>query len=239
MKNPFIVSFTLGLLMMSTALLSKVMSPVSQMNKLQDKLHLETMIPREFASWKTDQSASAMVVNPDGQGLLNKIYHQTLSRTYINSKSERIMLSIAYGGDQSTDLHIHRPENCYVAAGYDVGRISKIFVDSTIGQIPAMRLVAKQGSRNEPLIYWIRVGDSLTRGWFEQKLTAMGYGLTGKLPDGLLFRVSTISNDETDSFRIQQKFVSELLQAMKQEDRYWLVGSLTLASNVNSPAFKN
>ena len=79
MKNPFIVSFTLGLLMMSTALLSKVMSPVSQMNKLQDKLHLETMIPREFASWKTDQSASAMVVNPDGQGLLNKIYHQTLS----------------------------------------------------------------------------------------------------------------------------------------------------------------
>lgn len=235
MKNSFIVSITLGMLMVSTAILSKVMTPVSQMNALQDKLKLETIIPFEFGCWKTDPAASVMVVNPDDLGLLNKIYSQTLIRTYINLQSERIMLSIAYGGDQSTDLHIHRPENCYVAAGYAIGKISKTFVDTTIGQIPVMRLVAKQNSRNEPITYWIRVGDSLTRGWLEQKLTAIGYGLTGKIPDGLLFRVSTISNDELESFRIQQKFLTDLLQAMQQEDRYWLVGKLSQVKTGEMP----
>jgi len=89
-----------------------------------------------------------------------------------------------------------------------------------------MQLVAKQGNRNEPITYWIRVGDSLTRGWFEQKLTAIGYGLTGIMTDGLLFRISTISNDEQDSYRIQQTFLTAMMQAVRSEDRYWLVGQL-------------
>ena len=137
------------------------------------------------------------------------------------------MLTIAYGQDQSTDLHVHRPEICYATSGFDVGEISKTFVNTTIGRIPVMHLVAKQGIRNEPITYWIRVGDSLTRGWFEQKLTAIGYGLTGKVTDGLLFRVSTISNNEQDSYRIQQAFLAAILQAVRSEDRHWLVGQLT------------
>jgi hypothetical protein len=30
------------------------------------------------------------------------------------------MLSIAYGTDQSTYLHVHRPEVCYAAGGFNV-----------------------------------------------------------------------------------------------------------------------
>jgi len=90
-----------------------------------------------------------------------------------------------------------------------------------------MHLVARQGARTEPITYWIRVGDSLTRGWIEQKLTAIGYGITGKVPDGLLFRVSNISNDEQKSYQIQQEFLASLLQEVRFDDRYWLVGKLT------------
>jgi EpsI family protein len=89
-----------------------------------------------------------------------------------------------------------------------------------------MRLVAKQGTRNEPITYWIRVGDSITRGWIEQKLTAIGYGLIGKVPDGLLVRVSSLSNDEQGSYRVQQVFLSAMLHAVRSEDRFWLVGRL-------------
>lgn len=189
-------------------------------------MNLDTMIPREFDRWKIDPSSAALVVNPDDQGLLNKIYNQTLSRTYINEQGERVMLSIAYGSDQSTDLHVHRPEICYASSGFDIGIMTKTFVDTTIGRIPVMHLVARQGTRKEPITYWIRIGDSLTRGWLEQKLTAISYGLTGKVPDGLLFRVSTISNDAQDSYRIQQMFLAALLQAVRSEDRHWLVGQL-------------
>lgn len=227
MKKPLIVSLILGMLMVSSGVLTKVMTPSIEITDQQDKINLESMIPAEFGAWKIDPFTAALVVNPDDKGLLNKIYNQTLSRTYINNLGERVMLSIAYGRDQSKDMQVHRPEICYRAGGFDIGEMTKTFVDTTIGRIPVMRLVAKQGARNEPITYWIRVGDSLTRGWFEQKLTAIGYGLTGKVPDGLLFRVSTISNDEKDSYRIQQAFLAAILQAVRNEDRYWLVGQLT------------
>jgi EpsI family protein len=89
-----------------------------------------------------------------------------------------------------------------------------------------MRLVARQGARNEPITYWISEGDSITRGWIEQKLTAIGYGLTGKVPDGLLVRVSSLSNDEQGAYWAQQVFLSALLRAVRSEDRFWLVGRL-------------
>jgi len=223
MKKPLIVSLILGTLMVSSGALTKVMTPSIQIAE-QEMTSLEDMIPGEFESWKIDASTVIPLVNPDDQGLLKKIYNQTLSRTYINNQGERVMLSIAYGRDQSSDLHVHRPEICYAANGFDISRMTKTFVDTTIGRIPVMHLVARQGARNEPITYWIRVGDSLTRGWFEQKVAALGYGLTGKVPDGLLFRVSTISNEEQDSYRIQQTFLAAMLKAVKSQDRYWLVG---------------
>jgi EpsI family protein len=227
MKKPFIVSFIMGLLMVSSGALTMVMTPSVEIAKQQNRINLEAMIPGEFNGWKIDLSVVTLMVNPDAQGLLNKIYNQTLSRTYINNQGDRVMLSIAYGRDQRTDLQVHRPEVCYLASGFDIGKMTKTIVDTTIGRIPVMHLVAKQGARNEPITYWIRVGDSLTRGWFEQKAAALSYGLTGKVPDGLLFRVSTISNDEQDSYRIQQTFLTALLQAVRSEDRHWLVGRLT------------
>lgn len=226
MKKPLIVSLLLGMLMLSSAFLTIVITPTVKLAIQQDKINLETMIPHEFDRWKIDTSTAAIIVNPDTKGLLNKIYNQTLSRTYINNEGERVMLSIAYGNDQSTDLHVHRPEVCYASGGFNIQGMTKTFIDTTIGRIPVMRLVAKLDARNEPITYWIRVGDSLTRGWVEQKLTAIGYGLTGKIPDGLLFRVSTISNDEHDAYQIQQDFLATVLQAVRSEDRHWLVGRL-------------
>ncbi len=87
-----------------------------------------------------------------------------------------------------------------------------------------MRLVAKQDNRNEPITYWIKIGNSLTRGWFEEKWATFRYELTGQIPDGLLFRVSTISNDEQASYQIQQTFLTGLLKSMRSGDRQWLVG---------------
>ena len=226
MKKPLVVSIIMGLLMVSASALTVVMTPSMDIANQQNKIDLETLIPVEFNGWKIDSSVATPLVNPDVNGTISKIYTQTLSRTYINNQGESVMLSIAYGRDQRTDLQIHRPEVCYLTGGFDIGKMTKTFVDTTIGQIPVMQLVAKQGTRNEPITYWIRMGDSVTRGWFEQKVATLSYALSGKVPDGLLFRVSTISNDEQASYRIQQAFLTSLLQAVRSEDRHWLVGRL-------------
>jgi EpsI family protein len=225
MKKPFVASLTLGFLMVLSSGLAWVMTPTMQVAVQRDKVNLESIIPDKFGGWRVAPSV-AVIVNPEAQETINKIYSQTLSRSYINGEGERVMLSIAYGGNQSTDMHVHRPEQCYAVSGFEIGKMTKAFVDTKIGRIPVMRLVAKRGAHNEPITYWIRVGDSITRGWFEQKLAAIGYAFTGKVPDGLLFRVSSISNDEQDSYRIQQNFLDALLQAVRSEDRFRLVGQM-------------
>jgi EpsI family protein len=215
-----------GLAMVAAAGFAIAMTPSHHITDEGQKLDLETMIPKQFADWTFDSSIIPIAPDPQRQAEINKIYSQTLSRTYFNGSRQSVMLSIAYGGDQSKALQAHKPEVCYESQGFQIGQMTKAIVDTTIGQIPVMHLVAKQGSRNEPITYWIRVGDSITRGWFEQNLARLSYGLTGSVADGILVRVSTISNDEPDSYRIQQTFLTAMLQGVKREDRFRLVGKL-------------
>jgi EpsI family protein len=226
MTKSMFVSIVLGFFMVLSGIVAKVMTPAEVSPALHARINLEMLIPKEFEGWKLDSYNASGIVNPEVKGALGNIYNQTLSRTYINNAGDRIMLSIAYGGEQKTDMHAHRPEICYAAGGFDISDKTKTFFDTTLGRIPVMHLVATQGTRIEPITYWIRVGDALTRGWLEQKLTAIGYGLTGKVPDGLLVRVSSISNDEQNSYRVQREFLSAMLKAVRSEDRFWLVGRL-------------
>lgn len=223
MKKSFIVSLMMCLLMVLSAAIAISLTP----NAETTQPNLQALIPREFNGWKIDASGATLVVNPEVNGEISKLYSQTLTRTYIDNLGERVMLSIAYGRDQRSDLQVHRPEICYLSSGFNIGKLTKAFVDTTIGRIPVMHLVAKQGARNEPITYWIRVGDEVTRGWFEQKTATLRYYIvTGELPDGLLFRVSTISNNVQNSYLTQQLFLNSLLQAVRSEDRHWLVGVL-------------
>jgi len=49
-----------------------------------------------------------LIANPEQEAQINKIYNQTLTRTYVNPTGERIMLSIAYGGDQTDNMAVHK-----------------------------------------------------------------------------------------------------------------------------------
>jgi EpsI family protein len=224
MSKSFVVSLALGMLMLLSSALAIVMTPVDSSSTHPVQVNLETLIPGEFSGWKLDLSNVSLIANPVVKGELERIYNQTISRTYVNKQGEHIMLSVAYGGEKKTDMHAHRPEISYAAGGFEIGKMYRTFVDTAAGRIPVTRLVAKRDLRNEPITYWIRVGDSLTCGWIEQKLTAIGYGLTGRVPDSLLVRVSSISNDEQISFRMQNEFLAAMLQAVRSEDRFWLVG---------------
>jgi len=217
----------IGLAMLAAAGLAIAMTPTSKVADQGPNIDLETMIPKQFGEWKIDETVVPLLADPKQTALLNKIYNQTLSRTYVNAAGQRVMLSIAYGGDQSRAMQVHKPEVCYASQGFQIGQMTKALVDTANGQIPVMHLVAKQGTRNEPITYWIRTGDTVTRGWFEQNLARLTYGLTGKVPDGLLVRVSNISNDEPEAYRIQQAFLSAMLQGVSKEDRVRLIGKLS------------
>lgn len=188
------------------------------------KIDLESMIPLVFGGWTTEPQSTSYVVNPSETLVLDQIYAVTLSRTYVNAQGNRIMLSIAYGSEQNKQSQVHRPDVCYPAQGFKVQSEGQSKLHAAHATIPLLHLIATQGSRVEPISYWIRVGDDLASGWIGQKIAVVKQGLQGNVADGLLFRVSSIDADTERAFPIQEQFIKDLLDAVAESDRPFLVG---------------
>jgi EpsI family protein len=225
MNRKFIASAILGVAMAGTSALTGALSPTVKLSQMQAQFSLESMIPATFADWAVDTSIVPLKPDPERQSVLEKIYDQTLSRTYVNRQGQRVMLSIAYGGDQSRALQLHLPEVCYVAQGFEMLKAGDGSLATRFGEVPVKRLVARQNSRNEPITYWITVGDKAIKSGIEQKIQRLAYGLSGKIPDGMLVRVSTIQANEQDAYRLQDKFVAQMLDVLDSKDRVRLLGS--------------
>jgi hypothetical protein len=60
---------------------------------------------------------------------------------------------------------------------------------------------------------------------FRSKLQRLAYGLSGKIPDGMLVRVSTIQTDEQRAYQLQDRFVGQLLEALDPGGRVRLLGA--------------
>lgn len=191
------------------------------------KLDLETAVPRTIGKWVIDEHVPVQLISPDRAAVLKAIYSQTLSRTYVNSRGERIMLSVAYGGDQSDATRAHRPEVCYPAQGFRIVWDSKSQVRAADRTFGVRQLLAQQGSRVEPITYWVVTGDEVATSGVEQKLAQLRYGIRGVVPDGTLVRVSTIEPDLDRGLAINARFIADLAQALPEGARVRLLGART------------
>lgn len=221
----------MGLMMVSAAVLTKAVTPTVRLAEGRPAVNLAVMVPTQIGNWVEDRSQVAAVVNPQTEAALNKIYAQTLSRTYVNPQGDRIMLSIAYGSDQAgEDTQVHRPEFCYAAQGFTLGPYTDGGLAVAEGDIPVRRMVALQGGRVEPITYWITVGDKATLPGLGRKWAQLSYGLNGAVPDGLLFRISSISSDKNAAYQLQGDFVNSLFKQLSPEQKIRLAGRLQRGS---------
>ncbi len=216
----------IGLAMLLSMVLAAAMKPTLMLADSKAKIDLATMIPKQFGNWKIDDKIIPIQVDPQQLAQLDRIYNQTLARTFINQKGDRVMLSIAYGGDQSDSMQVHKPEVCYTSQGFQMLTLVPGVFDTGFGNIPVKRLLAVKGTRIEPIIYWMTIGETITNSSFEWKLAQIQYGLTGKIPDGMIFRVSSLG-DQSTAYAIQEDFIRVLLKVLSPDNRKRLIGSTT------------
>ena len=165
------------------------------------------------------------MVDPAVEKLVNKIYNQTLNRTYHNTNGDRVMLAIAYGSNQSDAMEVHKPEICYPDRGFQVTNLIKTLLPLPDHQtIPIKRLVATQGNRIEPITYWTTVGNKVEVDSLKSKLAQIRYGLTGVIPDGLLFRVSSIDPNVQHAYAVQDDFTNQLINTLNTKSRTRIIG---------------
>jgi EpsI family protein len=225
------------LLLAAAALVcAHVWRPTKYLADTRPKLSLEQIFPRAFGDWRIDTRMPVQLVSPDQAAMLNKIYNDTLNRVYVNGDGDRIMLSVAYGGDQSDGTRAHRPEVCYPAQGFQIISQSRTHLQLAGGLLPVQRLVARQGSRNEPITYWVIVGEEIALSGTEQKLDQLSYSTRGLIPDGMLVRVSSIDGNVQKAYQLQASFVVGMTQAMDPTSRERVIGraSQTEASGASS-----
>ena len=218
-------ALALALLMCLTSVAGIAARPGAKAADKGNALTLETLVPKGFGDWTELPEQGAQVVNPQTKELLDKLYSQLLTRTYVNKDGYRIMLSMAYGDDQRGGLQAHRPEVCYPAQGFAlIGKVEDGSLATAYGNIEVRRLNTSLGARNEPVTYWLTVGDQIIRTAMEKRMAQIRLGLTGQIPDGLLFRVSSIDNDAARGFAMQQKFTADMMAAVPERARKQLSG---------------
>lgn len=219
-------------LMALGAVAAEVTRPTTKIADMGEPVQLERLFPREFGPWRVDDSLPVILPSPDVQAKLDKIYNQVLSRTYVDAAGRRIMLSVAYGGDQSDGTNAHKPEVCYPAQGFQLGSSRRGTIELADGARLAVRdLTTHLGTRQEPITYWIVVGDSTVTSGTEQKIAQLRYGLRGLIPDGMLVRVSSIDGDAPRAHALHREFVEDLAAALDYKSRSRVFGAPASAAS--------
>lgn len=224
-------NIVIAVLMLSTSGAALALRPTKRIAEEGTAVNLDVMIPKQFGDWQEEPQRFGQIVNPQQTEMLKKIYTQTLARTYVNTKGDRIMLSIAYGADQSDAKQLHYPEVCYPAQGFQIVSSKNDALNTNFGSIRVKRIMTTLGNRNEPLTYWSTVGDKVVMGGKETKLEQLRYGFRGEIPDGLLFRVSSIHENADQGYLLQDVFLKDILTGMQPYNRLKIAG---VTSNVTS-----
>ena len=225
MLNIRFMPLMIGLSMLAAVGLSYALTPKMKIADQGAKINLETLIPQQFGDWKLDETIVPLRVSPDVQAALNAVYNQILTRTYVNSKDERIMLSIAYGADQGDNVQVHLPEGCYRGQGYAVSDKIEDVMQTLVGKIPVSKLVATLGPRQEPITYWVVVGGEVARDNWEMKKAKLRHAIKGEIADGILIRISSITPDVNHGYETQREFSQAMLEAIPPALRSRLIGT--------------
>ena len=209
-----------GAAMLATALLVPALRPTSS----DTALDLERIFPASFGEWRLDPETEAVAPSPDVQANLARIYQQVVSRTYVNGAGDRMMLTVAHGGDQGDALKAHRQEKCYEAQGFEVSGLARGELDVAGRSIPVTRMVATRGERIEPVTYWFTMGDRVVLGRIERLRVQIESGLAGRIPDGMLVRISSLSPDAPSAFAAQSRFAQTVFGNVSTVDAPRFIG---------------
>jgi len=186
---------------------------------------LEKIIPLKIGNWSYE-TASGLVLPPPDQ-LARLLYQQQVARSYTAPDDLPVMLLLAYGSSQSGMLQIHRPEICYPASGFRLTETQITSIPLTADRAIASRsFTANSDTRVEQVLYWTRIGTLVPTSWVGQRLAVVRSNLQGDIPDGLLVRLSTVSEDADHAQATLKKFARAMIEEIPLARRRMLIGPI-------------
>lgn len=221
--DPMRRALAVGACLVAAGALGQAARERAQRGRIADPPHLEANIPKAFANWSLLTTPS-QIVNPQAQQMLDAIYSEVVSRTYVDANRYHVMLSVAYGSDQRGGLEAHKPEVCYPAQGFSLLDQQDGVVSTPHGDVGVRLLRTSLGARLEPITYWFAMANTVNATAWDKRLARVRMVLTGSIPDGILLRVSSIDPDAARAYRVQAQFIRDLIDALPEPTRLRVLG---------------
>lgn len=190
----------------------------------------EQLIPNKFDDWEALQEANHIQVgvysDKEGNATMNNPYDKMLMRTFQNKKGDLVYLAIAWGAKQQQEIKVHRPELCYQSQGFKVNATDTDEISSPGQRLPLVNVMASTNQFYEEVTYFIRIGNKITSSPTQTRLYILKEGLNGRVPDGLLVRVSSRHakpEQKANQIELNKLFLSDLLNALNDKQKTFLL----------------
>lgn len=204
-----------------TSLLAAV-APPRRRKGAPERVNLDTLFPLNVGPWRTVGAVNAFVRPANNP--VYRIYEQVLERTYVDDAGLPIMLSVAYGGNQTDGLELHRPEVCYRYGGFSVRGVRPAEVRAGKLALPVTRMIAELPGRTEPVTYWTTLAGELVSDANTYRLLNLSYAVQRLIVEGMLVRVSSIDTLAERAYAVHSRFVEALVLALPPNDRNLVIG---------------
>jgi len=212
-----------GGLMAGVALAANSRRPAEAFRMIGEQ-RLDPLFPKRVADWTFERSDG--LVLPSSEERSDHFYTKLITRYYGSPTQLPVMLLIAYSDTQDGTLQVHRPEACYPAAGYQLLREMIIPLSAGHGvTVPGHFISAESVSRVEQLIYWTRIGNDFPTRWWQQHWAVAKENLKGRVPDGVLIRLSTSAPDDRSALLLLRRFLAPFLETLSPSGRRLLLGA--------------
>ena len=183
-------SLLIGAGLAAGAVLAYSRQPLKVAVAMPDK-DFRSLIPRHVGNWQSRKSDELVV--PQDDEFTAKLYENLETFVYEGENIPTMMLLLAYNSVQQNDVQAHRPEVCYPAGGFPIIFSEELAIKYKGKVISGRYLIAERDSSSfEHIIYWIRIGGAFPASWARQRLDMALINASGIVPDGALFRVSSI-----------------------------------------------
>lgn len=181
------------------------------------------VLPRAVGGY-AETGASALILPPDSD-LRATTYADVLSRIYQAATAPPILLLAAAAAAREPGLTIHRPEECYPAYGFDLSALRPVRPGAPLPyDARATLFTARRDRRVEHVFYWVRVGRAFPGTALQQRQTVAAENLRGRLPGGVLLRLSVIGGEAEAALAAMLAFHAALLAAAGPAGRTVLLG---------------
>lgn len=213
--------FLIGAAMMAASGVALARMPSAHVAAVA-KQRFDGWVPDTVGTWRFATVSGVVLPPPDA--LSDRLYDNIVARVYDAPGLPSMMLMIAYNNMQDGVLQVHRPEVCYPVGGYTLTPTREYELSIDNRMIPANVFAANGQERTEQILYWTRIGNEFSRSWMEQRMAVARANVAGRIPDGVLVRVSLLGNDPLAALPLLERFARSFVHASPPPLRQILVG---------------